>query len=103
MNAENVYNSEEEVYNYNSLDAAKIYVGTEVTKSFSIFPAYQTSCEISFHDNKNNKNFRFTPKEDITAFELAVIFKMYVHAGSGFVDVSTYVKENGIERHFTEQ
>lgn len=90
-------------YNIPSLDASKLFVGTEVSKAL-IVPAYHTSCEISFHDNKNNKNFKFTPTEDITAYELAVLFKMWIHCSSGFnlVDISSYVKEHGIERHFTE-
>jgi hypothetical protein len=90
-------------YNIESTDTSKLFIGAEVSKDL-IVPTYRTSCEISFHDNKNNKNFKFTPTEDITAYELAMLFKMFIHTTSGFnlVDISSYVKENGIGRHFTE-
>ena len=90
-------------YNIESIDDSKLFFGSEVSKAL-IVPAYQTSCEISFHDNKNNKNFKFTPTKDIAAYELALLFKMFIHSTSGYnlVDISSYVKEHGIERHFTE-
>lgn len=96
-------NSEKVDYNIQNLDASKLFVGSEVMKTFTIAPAYQTSCEITFHDNKNNKKFLFTPQKDITAFELSHVFRLYAHAAWSNIDVSTFVKENEIERHFTEQ
>ena len=91
-------------YNVTSADESKLFVGSEVSKALIATPNYHTSCEISFHDNKNNKNFKFTPTKDITAYELALLFKMFIHSTSGYnlVDISSYVKEHGIERHFTE-
>jgi hypothetical protein len=93
-----------EVLDYNAQDASKLFFGSEVSKAL-IVPTYHTSCEITFHDNKNNKDFHFTPQEDITAFELTKVFKLWVHCSAGFylIDVSTYLRENGIERHFTEK
>lgn len=96
-------NSEKIDYNVNSLDGSKLFVGSEVIKEFTLAPLYHTTCEISFHDNKNNKDFRYTPKEDITAFELSHVFRLWAYAsGWANVDVMTFLKENGIERHFTE-
>ena len=104
MSEENVYKSEEPNYNVSSLDSSKLFVGSEVLKSFTIAPVYQTACEISFHDNKNKKDFRFTPQEDITAFEMSHVFRLWAYAsGWANVDVQTFLKENGIERHFTEK
>jgi hypothetical protein len=104
MSEENVYKSEESNYNVNSLDSSKLFVGSEVLKTLTIAPVYQTTCEIAFHDYKNNKDFRFTPQEDITAFELSHVLRMWLTLNfMGNVDVSTFLKENGIERHFTEK
>ena len=100
MSEENVYKTEGSIYN---IDSSKLFVGSEVAKTFTIAPSYHTACEISFHDNKNKKDFRFTPQEDITAFELSHVFRLWANAsGWSNVDVSTFLKENGIERHFTE-
>lgn len=92
-------------YNIQNLDSSKIFIGTEVLTG-CIVPSYETKCEIRFHDNKNNKTFRFSPKEDITTFELSHVFRLWAWAftsGWSYVDISTFIKENGIERHFTEQ
>ena len=55
----------------------------------------------------DSKRYNYTPKEDVTNYELAVLIKLVafgVVASRQPVpyDWSTYIKQHKLERHFTE-
>jgi hypothetical protein len=51
-------------------------------------------------DDQNT--YEFTPQKDITAYELALLMRVFVLA-SGFFDNWGFIAKNELTRHFTKQ
>ena len=73
------------------------------TETFIIAPQFFTPV-ITLQCGNSKNNYKFTPLEDITPFELSKLTILFITVGnstSWMINVNKYLLENNLMRHFT--